>query len=238
MTQVGQTFEAIMTAERYAEFAALRQSYEHEGYTVAHTFVPVARRGVCRPILFVGRATRGWSEDEVATFEGAHAVAERLLIGVEAGKHKWPFFWQTLQIATGVTREEEPPPIAWSNLVKIGVPAGNPSAALVQAQRELCAEQLRHEIAQIKPRAVVLMVRNYGQEILEDVFGAEGWMQDLPTEDRVASKLCGELPVIWTNHPQAPGGKGYRKSSCELALRIIGGDWSGADWKTALNEGA
>jgi len=228
--QSGGRYASLMMPERYAEFDELRKRCVHEGYAVAHTFVPVMRRGALRPILFVGRATRGWDEDDVATFEGAHAAADRLVTDVENGNCKSPFFSQVRQIAMGAQKGSEPLPIAWSNLAKIGHPKSNPGSRLLCAQWDMCIKQLRHEIAEINPRAVVLMVGSYGEALLKAVFGTDGWKQDVPTEDRVASKLCDGVPVIWTNHPQTPSGRGHRKASREMVLRIIGGDWTGADW--------
>jgi len=226
----GEGYASLMTPERYAEFDELRKRCVHKGYAVAHTFVPVVRRGAPRPILFVGRATRGWDDDKVSTLSGSHGAAEQLLNGVEKGRNSWPFFSQALQIAAEASEGHEPLPLAWTNLAKIGHPRTNPGVRLLRAQSDLCIKQLQYEIAKINPRAVVLMVGSYGEALLKAVFGIEGWKQDVLTEDRVASKLCDGVPVIWTNHPQTPSGRGHRKASREMVLRIIGGDWTSADW--------
>jgi len=112
--------------------------------------------------------------------------------------------------------------VGYSNLVKIGRARGNPQPDAIAVQQALCIELLLHELEIMKPDAVVLLTRNFAQcEIVEPVFGPEGWTQDVPSEDRVAHKVVMGRPIVWMNHPRNPGPAGYRKESVRLAIQLI-----------------
>ena len=165
-------------------------------------------------LLFIGQAAKGWSEEGLAD----HGTAWRRPAEIVTGPPPRSGYWQVVgRIVTDVHAQAGLPApmgtlsdvIGWSNLVKVGHPGRNPGPGSWKVQADLCVEQLRHEVAVMHPSAVVLMTRDFAsKEILLQVFGDEGWTNDVPEEDRVAWKLA-PVPVIWMNHPRNMGPKGY-----------------------------
>jgi hypothetical protein len=210
---------------------------------VARVFVPVgAAPTVASPdsprVLFVGKATSGYGEPALASFEGAkrrdeEVVREYLPNGRTAF---WQFgrkiLRQTLRLCAIPAADSELPSFCgWSNLAKIGDLSGNPPPKSVEMQKELCVEALRSEIAFFKPTAVIAVPQNFAQhEIMEPVFGEDDkWYFDTPGKDRVAYQIHKEFEtlVIWTNHPQGMSPPGTRALVQEFAAELIVGAMRG-----------
>ena len=187
----------LMTATQHEALRSLRGEIMRSMPTAAHVFVPVCgdlTKATPFRLLFVGRATRGYQEPDLATFIGARDRAEEI-VRTHLTQRKSPF-WQFINgVLRGVLQErglsvadaDIPDFMGWSNLVKIGDANANAPLASLKAQAALCIEQLQREIKQMRPNAVILLTRDYGaDEILYPVFGREDWRQDVVMEDRVA----------------------------------------------------
>ena len=218
----------LMTPNMHARLAALHDEIASADGKAAQVFVPVGpdRDGNKPVILFVGQTTSGWAEEERAEFARSWQDAAALV----AAPPSKSGFWQVVrQITAGVAAElglagpdgRLDDLIAWSNVVKVGHPDRNPDEPSWKVQADLCVEQLRQEIEELKPVATVLLTRNFAQrEVVEPVFGADGWSFDTEGQDRVAYRTAPST-VVWMNHPRNMGASGYRRASVDLAIRLI-----------------
>jgi hypothetical protein len=215
-----------MTHERYAKFLAIMDSYDKNNEineSPAYPFVPVFGSGgisACR-FLIIGQATTGWDEDVHGTFEGSAYEAEKVLINPSGT------FWQFARkfvcgaldkMGQEYNVNELYKNLGYSNLAKIGKapPYGrgskNPSSYLLEAQAELCVEQLRFEVSEYKPNIILIASGNYAdKKILYPALGAD-WPQSKETEHVQFTRLekynSNGVPAIWVNHPRNLAGKG------------------------------
>lgn len=218
----------LITPKQYKLLRDLRARMDRSYPGNSHVFVPVGPDAeIGSPsILFIGQATRDWTKPALGNYAGA--VNEAVAIAHCCLDRHGPF-WQVVdEVVWGVCEAlnksiaNQGDVVGWSNLAKIGRAQGNPEPNMIAAQQALCIELLRHELEIMQPDAVVLLTRNFGQrEILEPVFGREGWTQDVPSDDRVAHKVEKGRPIVWMNHPRNPGPAGYRKASVKLAIQLI-----------------
>lgn len=218
----------LITPQQYTKLQRLKVRIDRAYPGSSHIFVPVApnaENGLPH-ILFIGQATKDWTKQPLGCYAGA--VREGIAQAHCCGDRRGPFFRTVDNIIWEVCDRLRIQPQnqghvgGWSNLVKIGRPGGNPRAHHIHMQRNLCIEMLRCEIKVMQPDAVVLLTGNYAQsEILEPVFGAGGWKQDMPSADRVAYKTLAGRPIVWMNHPRRPGGRGYLAASVKLAVTLI-----------------
>ncbi len=233
---------ALMDEDTHAKFQALRRDIKEAcGDRVAQVFVPVGADAPPQPsgaprLLFIGKATRDFSQPDLASFEGARASAVGHLSALPQGVSA---FWQFARaIAREVLRQTGGDAsdgalaahCGWSNLAKIGDIYDNPGPASLAIQAPLCVEALRAEIARFKPTGIVIAATNFAQrEIIEPVFG-DDWSQDVPDADRIAYKLDARsgAAVVWTNHPQGMTPEGMRAlvqtSAAELIVQAMRGE--------------
>ena len=121
------------------------------------------------PYPFCGRGNKGLQRDRVATYEGAIQrdieIAKNFL-----AKRQTPFWQFSYDMLCGVLERCKGASsnlhdlIGWSNLVKIGDIKGNPTQEFLKKQAGLCIEQLRVEIAALRPDAIVLPTSNCAEE--------------------------------------------------------------------------
>lgn len=213
---------------------------------VARVFVPVgaepnaSAQSPAPRMLFVGRAARDWTSYSLATFDGSArgalaTVKEYLPNG---GTPIWQF-WGAILRQTLAALGIEPSHgelhgfSGWSNLAKVAERWANPRYEFVEIQKHLCVEALRAEIALFRPTAVVVTTGNYAQQqILEPVFGVDGWHFDTPEGDRVAYRFHDGLKtlVVWTNYPLGRGMRpGERAIAQKLAVKLIVGAMQGRE---------
>lgn len=207
-------------------------------------FVPVgpAPNSVPVRLLFIGRATRDYSQDCVNTYERAITRDEEIVHAYLLGR-KAPF-WQFIEdvaegarqvIVPSFPRDRRHELVGWSNLVKIGNMCSNPASEAIKQQAELCIAQLRSELDIMRPHVIILLATNYAEdEILYPVFGRDNWRWDNQERDRVAFKAFQLAPssgavVIWTNHPQAMGPIGYRAAATCMTIKLAVGALKGED---------
>ena len=222
----------LMNHASYHRLRELKRELDTASPNIAHVFVPVASHAVGRApfrILFVDGATRDYSEDRVATYEGAIQrdieIAKNFL-----AKRQTPFWQFSYDVLCGVLERCKGASsnlhdlIGWSNLVKIGDIKGNPTQESLEKQAGLCIEQLRVEIAALRPDAIVLPTSNCAEdEILYPLFHRDGWNWNSADYDRVAFKRDPETgtPVVWTNHPQSMGPSGYRTAATRMTVELV-----------------
>lgn len=216
----------LIDRDMYDRLRAVRDVLPDDGVSnIAHVFVPV---GPDEPafgsdplrVLFVGRATRGFDEERVSTYEGAvdrgiEIVTEEYMPedGAPGRSDFWRFARDVLRAALdGVgaqhaTRLSDH--IGWSNLAKVGDTKGNATPESLSIQKGLCQEALRAEIAAMQPHAVVLptglLSHPYAeQEVLYPVFGDDGWTRERAgrAEWRWKRAEPASPLVVRTEHPQ------------------------------------
>ena len=222
----------LMNHASYHRLRELKRELDAASPNIAHVFVPVASHAVGRApfrILFVDGATTDYSEDRVATYEGAIQrdieIAKNFL-----ARRQTPFWQFSYDVLCGVLERCKGASsnlhdlIGWSNLVKIGDIKGDPTQDSLEKQAGLCIEQLRVEIAALRPDAIVLPTSNCAEnEILYPVFHRDGWNWDNADYDRVAFKRDPETGtlVVWTNHPQSMGPSGYRTAATRMTVELV-----------------
>ena len=213
----------LVDRDMYDRLRALRDGMPEQGVSnVAHVFVPVGPVGdafgasPALRVLFVVRATRGFDEERVSTYEGAAARAAELVTetylsdeGSPAQSDFWRFARNVLGAALDGSGSQGGDRLAdhvgWSNLAKIGNTKGNATPDSLSIQKGLCREALRLEMAAIKPQAVVLTTGDYAEEeVLLPVFGMDGWTEE--RTGRAAWRWKAGEPfcplVVRTHHPQ------------------------------------
>jgi len=233
---------ALIDPSLYGRLKALRaQMLDDRIGKPAKVLVPVGARPAMgdRPVprvLFVGKATRGWTEKKLDSFDGSRSLAEDVVRDLlpTGGTAFWQFvrevLRQTLHFCKIEARDTELPSFCgWSNLVKIGetcrgyAPPGDES---LDRQKALCIEALRMEITLFRPTAVVLTTQDYAKhEIVFPLFGEDNgrWRFDTPQHDSVSFKFHDDLKttVIWTNHPQGMRPPGTRVRVQTLVADLI-----------------
>lgn len=212
----------LIGRDLYDRLRATRASLPERGVSnVAQVFVPVgpaeeASGAASLRVLFVGRATRGFDEEALSSYEGAARRAEELVMQVYVPDGTapqpsdfWRFARNVLRAALDSLREAGSSRfsdhLGWSNLAKIGDTKGNATPLSLSVQRELCHEALRSEIAVMNPHAMVLATGKYAEEeVLAPVFGSQGWKWEQTGRAewrwKAADPLC---PLVFrTEHPQ------------------------------------
>lgn len=151
------SFKPLMSELRHGQFEDLRRRLAIAGVSnVAHTFVPVMPEKPRLPrLMFVGKATRDFASDDLASYAEALETGVELLSNLPKGISG---FWQFARTIAERTLKlfglEEPRShltehCAWSNLAKIGDTRGNPTPFSLSLQGELCREMLSAEIADL-----------------------------------------------------------------------------------------
>jgi hypothetical protein len=231
---------ALIDPAMYGRFKALRaRMLEDKIGKPAKVLVPIgaspATSGRPTPrVLFVGKATSGWTEERLDSFDGSRSRAEDVVRDLlpTGGTAFWQFarevLRQTLHFCEIEAADAELPSYCgWSNLVKIGetcsgyTPPGDES---LRRQKSLCIEALRMEIKRIRPTAVVLTTQDYAKyEIVLPLFGGAMWRFDTPQQDSVAFKFHTgfNTTLIWTNHPQGMRPPGSRARVQSLVADLI-----------------
>ena len=233
---------ALIDCDLYDKFRSLRKQMISDGIgDLAKVFVPVGAAAPARlnrtapRVLFVGKATNGWNEGRLDSFDGSKKLAEDILkdfCGLTNRSAFWQFSRAVLrQALRSCNIEADNVELAsfsgWSNLVLIGNTGSYspPIGRALDRQKELCIEALRSEIVRFRPTAVVLVSQLYAMhEIAHPVFGGDDgtWSFDSPQED-VAYKFHPDLEttVVWANHPQGMRPLGTRARVQTLVADLV-----------------
>jgi hypothetical protein len=249
----GEVTELVPLIDRdmHGRLVVLRSEIKAAGIGhVSRVFVPVsaapAATSPTNPrVLFVGKATSGYGERALASFDGARRRDDEIVRDwlPNGCSPFWQFareiLRQTLRsLDITVADSELPSFCGWSNLAKIGDTRANPPPESIEIQKMLCVEVLRSEIAFFKPTAVVAVPQNYAQQkIMEPVFGDETtWHFDTAERDRVAYRFHGGLGtlVIWANHPQGMRPSGTRAIVQKFAADLIVGAVRGVNLRPGV----
>lgn len=234
---------ALIDRALYDKFRALRKQMVSDGIgDLAKVFVPVGAAATARlnrmapRVLFVGKATNGWNEERLDSFDGSRKQAEDILEEWVARPNRsafWQFSRAVLrQALRSCNIEADDVELAsfsgWSNLVLIGNTGSYspPKGRALDSQKELCIEALRAEIIRFRPTAVVLVSQAYAMhEIAHPVFGGDDgtWSFDTPQQDSVAYKFHPDLEttVVWANHPQGMRPPGTRARVQSLVADLV-----------------
>ena len=169
-------------------------------------------------VLLVGKATAGRNTLGGAAVRDTYnvetvklrtlAVIEEVLLK-EYGSSWWRFARRLSENVARATAQECSPfsNLVWTNLIKIGVVSGNPSAAYIRPQAELAENTLLAEAAFYRPALMVLSTGFYRfglmcrilRRLVGDAPNTEaqkrGWWTHAGDEGRPA--------ILWTGHPQA-----------------------------------
>lgn len=168
-------------------------------------------------IMFVGQATRGLdaegdSKSQLAAaarwFVRDFVVAERFdrrsafwrfVVAVTLrllNRNHDPSYPSDQDVAWALDR------IVWTNLLKIAVNGANPVGGAAQAQRDLCADILRHEMQVLAPDCVVILTNEYEGDLVWRVFGKD-WKTLGDPMLNSQKNPGGYLPAFYyTIHPQ------------------------------------
>lgn len=168
-------------------------------------------------VMLVGKATAGKNTlGDAAVGDGytAETVKQRTPAVVEdlmSDKHN-THFWRFARKLSDAAAEKaglQVIPFAnliWTNLAKIGVTEGNPTATLFRHQDALAVETILAEVGCYKPRLVVFTTGWYrsgcvGRILQQLVNASEG--EGLSKEGYWSSPRRADAPaVLWTGHPQ------------------------------------
>lgn len=233
---------ALIDCALYEKFRALRKQMVGDGIGgLAKVFIPVGAAAPARlnrtapRVLFVGKATSGWNEERLDSFDGSKKQAEDILKewGPRPRKAFWEFSRAVLrQALRSCNIEADDVELAsfsgWSNLVLIGDTGSYspPKGRALDRQKELCIVALRAEIIRFRPTAVVLVSNDYAMhQIAHPVFGGNDgtWSFDTPQQSSVAWKFHPDLEttVVWTNHPQGMRPPGTRARVQERVADVV-----------------
>lgn len=176
-------------------------------------------------ILFVGRATNGWSNDDANVdnlFDGEGRIFNRpdqmVWVKEKEGDANWnsnhSAFWRVVRgVARNFYPDDELNHIAWSNLCKLAPDGGNPSAGLFKAQMLDACDILNKEVEILSPKFVVLMTGiDMADNFISGLNGNE-WPENqvVAKEDWAGYSATvfqiGQHYVILTEHPQGKGDK-------------------------------
>ena len=100
-------------------------------------------------ILFYGRATNGWDDDN-------HDDLEKILYE----QTRRPFFNLLYYFAWYYYSDSWNKKVAWSNICKIAPDGGNPSDLLWNAQKEFLPSIIKREVELLSPEIIVLVTGN------------------------------------------------------------------------------
>lgn len=199
--------------ERYVRMLAdvARSGFADEVAALWPLVGPLYREG---GLLYVGRATDGWSPnrrcsealaDDVARWaqEAEHTSVERGWVPAEWTKSWfWRFAHRVLVDVLGQPDESWTKRLAWSNLFKVApARAGNPSPLLANAQLPHTAELLGMEVEEVKPGLVVIAAG--WRDWTRPVAHGSGWALT-SFEGRFVEQVgtIAGRPAIVTRHPQ------------------------------------
>lgn len=168
-------------------------------------------------VMLVGKATAGkntlGNADVTDVYDAATvkrrtpAVVEEVISG-EYGSGFWRFARKLSDAGAEQARSHAAPfaNLIWTNIAKIGVAEGNPSASLFRNQDTLAVETILAEALFYKPHLVVFATSwyRYGcvNRILQQLTGAkegEGLSQD---RDWSSPRRADAPAVLWTGHPE------------------------------------
>jgi hypothetical protein len=93
----------------------------------------------------------------------------------------------------------------WTNICKIGVLRGNPTGEILRAQSELAVASLRSEIEMYRPRLVVFVTGDFGEQLVGAVVAdceQKTWQKERGHELFWWRKPIGNMPaILWAYHP-------------------------------------
>lgn len=104
-------------------------------------------------ILFYGRATNGWDDDDIKNKDIEQVIIKSIKRGSQFFKLLHPFaeyFYGDSWLTN----------VAWSNICKIAPDGGNPSDSLWYAQRDSLSPIIQREVELLSPGIVVLVTGN------------------------------------------------------------------------------
>lgn len=205
---------ALMSVEDYSAFSQLRHTLSEAGVSnIAQTFVPVGPAiNDARPrLLYIGRATRGYDDDDDRVNSFERVIARNVEI-VETMRSAYWAFMRRIIATAGEAAGHKPDrgpmmSVAWSNLAKLGETKGNPTRLSCRKQQEASNGALRSEIAALQPAAIVLVTGRWQQDVLLDpVFGADGWVPGVSADLRSKIDEPSRALVVHAYHPQGKRG--------------------------------
>jgi hypothetical protein len=167
-------------------------------------------------VLCVGKATAGeWGRRRFlhspTVEERRQCTTDFLNDLVKTGEYT-SSFWrfarslsERLAVATGCPIQPLQN-LVWSNICKIGVLHGNPTGKILRAQSELAVASLRLEIEVYRPKLVVFVTGDFGEQLIDAVVGdrqQDTWQKERGNELFWWRKRVGNMPaLLWTYHPE------------------------------------
>lgn len=109
-----------------------------------------------RGILYYGRATNGWDDDN-------HDELDKILYD----QKRRPFFNLLYYFAWEFYGEYWNKKVAWSNICKIAPNGGNPSNLLWDVQKDILPEIIKEEVELLSPEIIVLVTGNTAVDYYE-----------------------------------------------------------------------
>lgn len=161
-------------------------------------------------ILFYGRATNGWDDDDEKNKDLEQVIIDNINRGSQLFKLLHPFA-EKFYGDSWLTK------VAWSNICKIAPNGGNPSTSLWYAQRDSLTPIIRKEIELLSPEIVVLVTGNTAVKKYADPWHSP-FFEAFPDLKRIKSikwaesrgKDCsatlysnGNMKVILTDRPES-----------------------------------
>jgi hypothetical protein len=167
-------------------------------------------------ILYVGKATAGnwWRRSFLSSptvRERHQCTAKFLEEWVRNGRYNSAFwsFAHALSERVAVATHSTIQPLqnlVWTNICKIGVLRGNPAGRILRAQSELAVASLRSEIKTYRPKLVVFMTGDFGEQLVDAVVGdceQKTWHKERGHDLFWWRKPIGSMPaVLWAHHPR------------------------------------
>ena len=209
-----------------------RDLFEHtKEYREGKTIVPFAAQwGNKYPetanegLLFVGRATNGWLNDDTNVdnlFEGKNRIFNRddqmIWVKDKEGDANWnsnhSAFWRVVRgVARNFYPDDELNHIAWSNLCKLAPDGGNPTDALYNRQLIDASKILSKEVEILSPKFVVMLtnlgwadgfisgLNNDTEPAPNQIIEKKNWLNYTATVYKISGRY-----VILSEHPQGKG---------------------------------
>jgi hypothetical protein len=209
---------AIVEKKWLKLFYELRARPDLDRGQIAAPFLSVAPPGYdpsARPsILYVGKATdKKWNPNCAVRSLNVKNTREytRHFILNEAEEYN-AGFWQfardlskAVAAATNQYTSRFPANLVWTNLCKIGVVKGTPQKRILLAQSNLAVETLRLEIAAYRPKLIVFVIGDFGEELIAcllDDCEWKSWRENSRHGYWWRESIGKTPPILWTGHPQ------------------------------------
>ena len=154
-------------------------------------------------VLFVGKATGGWSDiEDPYNREKIRKASDRLLYDGGLSSPFWNYI-RRLEEQIFPNCGEPLSHIAWTNIARLGYERGNPEGGNFTQQKAICKKLLEVEISTLKPDLIILLTNNYQWRFVKEFFGSIRW-QCLPNPHEYAWSGIwrNQTVVVWTRHPQ------------------------------------